>query len=121
MTPDQLMHGFANITSETDEALYAAMTQDDQTVYFYSFYAYMLGNTGTALAEDVMVHRRIEPWGEGFRWFDLKRLNLPCERKGSNYDATFCGFLTRTQGESGWVYEIPKIGTDFNTLMDTNY
>lgn len=232
MTPDQLMHGFANITSETDEALYAAMTQDDQTVYFYSFYAYMswnfnsssirtgikcisqdtydmmsetdlrrqwwdptgtaavpasnynkrvyqnrkftarstadavgdvafmrlseiyliaaeayarandnanakkyfldfvsqrdpeytdLGNTGTALAEEIMVHRRIELWGEGFRWFDLKRLNQPCERKGSNYDAAFCGFLTRTQSESGWVYEIPKVETDFNTLMETNY
>ena len=192
MTPDQLMHGFANITTETKEPMYAAMTQDDQTVYFYSFYAYMswnfnsssirtgikcisqdtydmmsptdlrrqwwdptgtaavprtnynkrkyqnrkftarstadavgdvafmrlsemyliaseayaranqdakakeyfhkfvaqrdpayadLGNTGTALAEEIMVHRRIELWGEGFRWFDLRGLTCPVNEK----------------------------------------
>lgn len=232
MTPDQLMHGFTNISSETKEAMYAALTLNDQTVYFYSFYSYMswnfnsssirtgikcisqstydmmsptdlrrqwwdptgkadvprtnynkrayqnrkftarstadpvgdvafmrlsemyliaaeayaranqdtqakqylqkfvaqrdpsyvdLGNTGTALAEEVMVHRRIELWGEGFRWFDLKRLNLPCNRTGTNYDVGFCGFLARTQSEDGWYYEIPKIETDFNTLMEKNY
>lgn len=232
MLAGNLMHGFTKISTETKEALYAAVPRDDQTVYFYSFYAYMswnynsssirtgikcisqdtydmmsatdlrrqwwdptgnaavpgstynqrvyqnrkftarstadavgdvafmrlselyliaaeayarankntdakkyfldfvsqrdpsytdLGNTGTALAEEVMVHRRIELWGEGFRWFDLKRLNLPCERKGSNFDAAFCGFLTRTQSENGWMYEIPKMETDYNTLMEKNY
>lgn len=44
MTGNQLNHGFANITSETKEAMYAAMTPDDMTVYFYSFYAYMSWN-----------------------------------------------------------------------------
>lgn len=232
MTPAQLMHGFANITTETKEAMYAAITQDDQTVYFYSFYAYMswnfnsssirtgikcisqstydmmsptdlrrqwwdptgtaevprttynqrkyqnrkftarstanavgdvafmrlsemyliameayaragneeeagkyfdkfvaqrdpdyvsAGNAGEAFIQEIMVHRRIELWGEGFRWFDLKRLNLPCERTGNNYNISFCGFLTRTQAEDGWYYEIPKIETDFNTLMEKNY
>ena len=232
MSPDQLMHGFANISTETNEVMYAALTQDDQTVYFYSFYAYMSwnfnsssvrtgikcisqstydlmsptdlrrqwwdptgtaavpasnynkrkyqnrkftarstasavgdfafmriaemyliaaeayaragdnepakkylvdfvsqrdpdyvysGNTGAALAEEVMNHRRIELWGEGFRWFDLKRLNLPCERAGNNFDPAFCGFLVKTQAENGWYYEIPKIETDYNTLMEKNY
>ena len=181
MSQSELMNGFANITSATKEAMYAAMTQNDQTVYFYSFYAYMswnfnsssirtgikcisqstydlmsptdlrrqwwdptgkaevpatsynqrvyqnrkftarstadavgdfafmrisemyltaaeafapsnqdakakeylqallkerdpeykdLGNTGAKLADEIMTHRRIELWGEGFRWFD---------------------------------------------------
>ncbi len=232
MTADQLTSGFADITTDTEDAMYAAMTQDDQTVYFYSFYAYMswnfnasairtgvkcisqstydlmsstdlrrqwwdptgtatvpstsytkrayqnrkftarstadavgdvafmrlsemyliaaeayaragedanakqylqtflaerdpsytdLGNTGDALAEEVMNHRRIELWGEGFRWFDLKRLNLPCERTGSNFNIAFCGFLSKTQDEDGWIYEIPKAETDYNDLMVTNY
>lgn len=80
-----------------------------------------LGNTGDKLAEEIMVHRRIELWGEGFRWFDLKRLNLPCKRTGSNYDKSFCGFLEKEQGEDGWIFEIPKKETDFNPLMETNY
>jgi hypothetical protein len=49
--------------------------------------------TGAALAEEIMNHRRIELWGEGFRWFDLKRLNLPCNRNGNNYSAAFCDFF----------------------------
>lgn len=233
MKQAELMNGFANITTATKEALYAAITQDDQTVYFYSFYAYMSwnfnsssiktgikcisqstydlmsptdlrrqwwdptgtaavptvstynkrvyqnrkftarstadavgdfafmriselyliaaeayarsgqdtpaktylqeliaerdpgytdsGNTGTALAEEVMNHRRIELWGEGFRWFDLKRLNLPLYRTGSNFKESFCGFLEKQPTDNGWYYEIPKAETDYNTLMEKNY
>ena len=32
------------------------------------------------LIEEVMTQRRIELWGEGFRWFDLKRLNMDLDR-----------------------------------------
>ena len=43
--------------------------------------AYVLSvNTGVDLIEEIMVQRRIELWAEGFRWFDLKRLNLPLDR-----------------------------------------
>ena len=78
-------------------------------------------NTGAALIEEIMDSRRIELWGEGFRWFDLKRLNLPIHRGGSNYDIAFCGFLDKAQGEKGWMFEIPKEETDFNPLMEKNY
>ena len=232
MSQSELMNGFANITSATKEATYAAMTQNDQTVYFYSFYAYMswnfnsssirtgikcisqstydlmsptdlrrqwwdptgkaevpatsynqrvyqnrkftarstadavgdfafmrisemyltaaeafarsnqdakakeylqallkerdpeykdLGNTGAKLADEIMTHRRIELWGEGFRWFDLKRLGLPLDRTGSNFDATFCGFLHKDPNADGWIFEIPKKETDFNDLIEKNY
>lgn len=232
MTQAMLTNGFADITTSTSEALYAAMTLDDQTVYFYSFYAYMSwnfnagairtgikcisqstydlmsptdlrrqwwdptgtsavpttaynkrayqnrkfrarstanavgdfafmriselyliaaeayarsgnttsakeyfktlmdqrdpeykdsGKTGDAFAEEVMNSRRIELWGEGFRWFDLKRLNLPCKRTGSNFNIAFCGFLEKDQSADGWYYEIPKAETDYNELMVKNY
>lgn len=232
MEPADLMNGFADFTTKTKETMYATIPLEEQTVYFYSFYAYMSWNfnsssirtgikcinqatydlmsptdlrrqwwdptgtaavpasnynkrkyqnrkftarstasavgdfpfmrlaemyliaaeayarsgndteakkyltafaikrdpsytestkTGAALAEEVMNHRRIELWGEGFRWFDLKRLNLPCNRNGNNYSAAFCGFLLRTLDEPGWYYEIPKIETDFNKLMVKNY
>ena len=54
-----------------------------------------LGNTGAKLADEIMTHRRIELWGEGFRWFDLKRLGLPLDRTGSNFDATSVVSCTR--------------------------
>ena len=54
MEGDQLFCGFAKITQDADEAMYAAMTQDDQTIYFYSFYAYMSWNfNATAIRQGV--------------------------------------------------------------------
>ncbi|MCD8309695.1 MAG: RagB/SusD family nutrient uptake outer membrane protein [Prevotellaceae bacterium] len=232
MTGDELYCGFAQCTSDTEEPMYAAMTQDDQTVYFYSFYAYMSwnfnatairqgvkcinaetydtmsetdlrrawwdptgsdedlpsssyvaqpyqvrkfeavstasavgdvafmrlaemylteaealaragnstqaqsvftqfqitrdpdyvskGNTGDALAEEIMNSRRVELWGEGFRFYDLKRLHLPIVR-GSNFDITFCGFLEKDADAQGWTWEIPLKETDYNSLCTTNY
>lgn len=230
MEGDQLMCGFANITSDTKEAMYAAMTPNDQTVFFYSYYAYMSwnfnssairqgvkcinadtyntmsdtdlrrawwdptgeaevpasnyakniyqnrkftarstadavgdvafmrlaemyliraealaragdpaaqqvftefqvtrdpsyvskGNTGDALIEEIMNSRRVELWGEGFRFYDLKRLQLPIKR-GSNFVVTFCSFIDKPVDADGWVWEIPKAETDYNSLCTKNY
>lgn len=231
MTPDELMHGFSTITTSTKETVWAAMTKSDQTVYFYSFYAYMswnfnasairsgvkaisqstydkmsetdlrrqwwdpagsdkglpttayvpypyqnrkyraksnsdavgdfafmriaelylmkaealarsgreaeaqavltafavtrdpeykATNTGDALIEEIMTHRRIELWGEGFRWFDLKRLNLPLERIGTNWKKEFCGVDTVLVGDKRWQYAIPQKEMDANPLMEQN-
>lgn len=231
MTGNLLNNGFSDISTTTQEAMYAALTPDDKTVYFYSFYAYMSwnfnssairqgvkcinaetyntmsdtdlrrawwdpagtasvpasnyakakyqnrkftaratsnavgnvafmrlaeiyltqaealaragndteaqtlftkfqvtrdpsyvskGNTGDALIEEIMNSRRVELWGEGFRFYDLKRLNLSISR-GSNFDITFCTFLEKDKDADGWVWEIPKIETDYNPLCTTNY
>jgi len=231
MTDKQLLSGFANISSDSNEAMHAALTPDDQTVSFYSFYAYMSwnfnstairqgvkainadtydtmsetdirrawwdptgeaevpasnytpikyqnrkftarstanavgdvafmrlaelylthaealvrsgnsteaqnvftkfqvtrdpsyvskGNTGDALAEEIMNSRRIELWAEGFRFYDLKRLHLPIKR-GSNFSITFAEFLEKGVDEDGWVWEIPRSETLYNTLCTKNY
>jgi hypothetical protein len=231
MTGDELYHGFATITTSTKETLWGAMTKSDQTIYFYSFYAYMswnynatairtgvksisLGtyalisptdlrlkwwdpegstadrpatsyevypgqnrkfravstgdavgdypfmriaelylikaealarqgkdaeaqtvltdfaltrdpgyapsNTGNALVEEIMTQRRIELWGEGFRWYDLKRLNLPVKRIGDNWNVAFCRELEIPAGDVRWQYAIPQEELDANDLMTTN-
>lgn len=231
MEGDQLLCGFSDITTDTKEALYAAMTKDDQTVYFYSFYAYMSwnfnstairegvksinadtydtmsetdirrawwdpsgemdvpktsynkhpyqnrkytarassnavgdvafmrmaelylikaealarsnqdaqaqevftkfqvtrdpayvakGNTGEALIEEIMNSRRIELWGEGFRFTDLKRLKLPIQR-GRNFDVAFCTFLEKGVDEKGWTWEIPEAELNNNKACKSNY
>lgn len=44
MDASNIYCGFADINSDTKEVLWGAMTPDDQTVYFYSFMAYMSWN-----------------------------------------------------------------------------
>lgn len=39
-------------------------------------------NSGQALIDEILFNRRVELWGEGFRFTDLKRLNLPLNRNG---------------------------------------
>ena len=78
------------------------------------------GNIGDALAEEIMNSRRVELWGEGFRFYDLKRLHMSIKR-GSNFDIAFCTFLEKDKDAQGWVWEIPKIETDFNSLCTKNY
>jgi len=81
---------------------------------------YKASNTGEALVEEIMNSRRVELWGEGFRFYDLKRLHLPIKR-GSNFNIAFCSFLEKDADADGWVWEIPKAETDYNSLCSKNY
>jgi hypothetical protein len=81
---------------------------------------YKASNTGAALVEEIMTQRRIELWGEGFRWFDLKRLNLPLDRKGSNFDLSFCAVMQVDAGDIRWQWAIPQEELDSNGLMVAN-
>ncbi|BFP41809.1 hypothetical protein FGF1_26540 [Flavobacteriaceae bacterium GF1] len=44
-------------------------------------------STGSDLVDEIYFQRRIELWGEGVSWFDLKRLKLLLNRtgEGSNH------------------------------------
>lgn len=43
--------------------------------------AYTLSTlSGDQLTDEIMFQRRVELWGEGFRFLDLKRLNMPLDR-----------------------------------------
>ncbi|MDR1814232.1 MAG: RagB/SusD family nutrient uptake outer membrane protein [Tannerella sp.] len=81
---------------------------------------YAPSNTGEALVEEIMTHRRIELWGEGFRWFDLKRLNLPLSRHGSNWDISFCAVLEVPAGDVRWQWSIPRAELDNNPNIKQN-
>ena len=92
-------------------------------------------NTGEALIEEIMMHRRIELWGEGFRWFDLKRLQLPIDRRDkdgfksgyshSENGTSRVGFLQKAadlgNGNEAWALEIPQAEFDYNPNMKRNY
>jgi len=72
-------------------------------------------NTGDALIEEIMVQRRIELWGEGFRFYDLKRLNLPLDRSGANHNVTLALVYNVPAGDKRWQFLIPQVEIN-NTL-----
>ena len=66
-------------------------------------------NTGQALIDEIMVQRRVELWGEGFRFYDLKRLNLPLDRTVvPNFVSASVGSVMQIPaGDDRWVFSIP--------------
>lgn len=80
-------------------------------------------NSGQALIDEIMFHRRLELWGEGFRYFDLKRTNSPLKRDhlGSNHlSAQTNGLFNVPAGDNMWEYLIPRAELNANPLMVQN-
>ncbi|NHA07348.1 RagB/SusD family nutrient uptake outer membrane protein [Mucilaginibacter sp. HC2] len=65
-------------------------------------------NTGDALINEILIQRRVELWGEGFRFLDLKRLNLPLDRKNSNHTTALAQTLSEVVGDVRWQWLIPQ-------------
>lgn len=76
-----------------------------------------IGNDNTGL---IMMQRRIELWGEGFRFLDLKRLNLPLDRAGSGSTTTLARILSATAGATTWQFVIPRREMQANPFMKQN-
>jgi len=72
-------------------------------------------NRATASVEDVYLQRRIELWGEGFGYFDLKRLNKGIDRtyEGTNHDPAY--LLKVPAQDVRWCYQIPLTEINENT------
>ncbi|MDQ0476561.1 RagB/SusD family nutrient uptake outer membrane protein [Chryseobacterium sp. MDT2-18] len=65
--------------------------------------------TGQAYVDEILNSRRLELWGEGFRFLDLKRLNLPLDRTGTNQvSAVTNNLLTVPAGDKRWTWLIPQ-------------
>lgn len=78
-------------------------------------------NTGAALIEEIMIHRRVELWGEGFRFLDLKRLNQPLDRTGANHVASVINEKYHVPaGDRTWQWLIPRDELNANEHMVQN-
>lgn len=78
-------------------------------------------NTGQALIDEIMIQRRVELWGEGFRFYDLKRLNQPLDRTGANHIAALAGNnLSIPASDIRWEWLIPQDEIDANPNMVQN-
>ena len=78
-------------------------------------------NTGNDLIEEIYLQRRIELWGEGFGFLDLKRLKKPLERTGGSH-LSF-GLQDEVAGGTLFKWQIPddEINANDNiTNLDQN-
>lgn len=70
-------------------------------------------NTGQALVDEILIQRRVELWGEGFRYYDLKRLNLPLDRRGANHIGSLAVVFQVPAGDITWEFLIPRAELDY--------
>jgi len=73
--------------------------------------------TGQALINEIQVERRRELFGEGHRWFDLRRMNESITRTDRSLTSTRLS-LPSTARE--WVWPIPQGEIDANPNMQQN-
>lgn len=78
-------------------------------------------NTGAALLDEILFHRRVELWGEGFRWFDLKRMNVPLDRTVvPNTNATISLTLNVPANDKLWQWLFPQDEMNANPNLEQN-
>jgi hypothetical protein len=72
-------------------------------------------NTGQELIDEILLERRKELFGEGFRWNDIKRRNLPFKREGDHWVKLDFG-----PGDEDYyrlTFPIPQREIDANTAL----
>lgn len=77
-------------------------------------------NTGADLIEEIIFNRRIELWGEGFRFTDLKRMNQALDRNGANHNSGVAVIFDVPAGDVQWEFLIPRRELDSNKAMVQN-
>ena len=81
---------------------------------------YNCTKTGAELLNEIKFYRRVELWGEGFDWFDMKRWKDPLVRhnptEGGNFLATLA-ITTQPNERNEWRFVIPNRETDYNRAV----
>jgi hypothetical protein len=67
-------------------------------------------NTGPALLNEILFQRSIELWGEGFRFYDLKRMNLGLDRNRYTFLQSYQKNVPA--GDVKWQFVIPQAEID---------
>jgi len=70
--------------------------------------------TGAALVEEIILQKRIELWGEGYAWFDLKRLKQGVIRDYTGSNHPDYGKFNIPAGDNKFLFMIPQAEVDAN-------
>lgn len=73
-------------------------------------------NTGQALIDEIMLHRRMELWGEGFAFLDMRRLQKPLDRPTGtgNHNAALAVEINIPANDNKFFFRIPRAEFDAN-------
>lgn len=78
-------------------------------------------STGQALIDEILWNRRVDFWGEGFRFTDLKRLNLPMDRRGiPNHLIALIQIDNVPPGDVKWQFLFPRDEINQNPAVVQN-
>lgn len=78
-------------------------------------------STGAALLNEILFQRRIELWGEGFRFTDLKRMNMALNRNGTtNTNSAVVVLFDVAPGDVQWEFLIPRRELNANKAVVQN-
>ncbi len=78
-------------------------------------------STGATLINEIMFNRRIEFWGEGFRFTDLKRTNSALNRNGiPNHLPALVFVFDIPAGDNRWEWLFPQDEINANKAMIQN-
>ncbi|MDQ8006618.1 MAG: RagB/SusD family nutrient uptake outer membrane protein [Pedobacter sp.] len=72
------------------------------------------------IATYIDIQRRIELWGEGFRFLDLKRKNQALDRTGTGATTELGQYLERSAGGIWWQFKIPRREIQANPFINVN-
>jgi len=83
--------------------------------------AYVLStNSGSNLINEIILQKRIELWGEGCAWYDMKRLGVPLVRDYSGTNHPEFGRFNIPVGDNKFIFQMPQAEMDANPLMVQN-
>jgi len=71
----------------------------------------------TATLDEVLLQRRIELWGEGFEYFDMRRNAMPCIRKYEGTNHATNGQYNWAAHVASWNFQIPLSETQNNIYI----
>lgn len=82
---------------------------------------YTCDKSGEALWNEIMDHRELELWGEGFAWSDYKRWNRDIVRhsfaEGGNAHISVAKTIPAS-GVNKWTWDVPLNETDYNDELN---
>lgn len=82
---------------------------------------FSFATTGPAYLDEILINRRLELWGEGFRFHDLKRLQQPLDRSNSLHVGSVINNLYNVQPEDNrWQWVIPRQEINSNPIITQN-
>lgn len=83
--------------------------------------AFTVATSGPQYLEEILLNRRIELWGEGFRFHDLKRLGLGLNRTDTGQvTAVVSQTIIIPPTDNRWQWLIPRQEINSNSLLVQN-